>query len=657
MKRRAVSLLLLGALLFLLLPGAATAAELQFTDTQNHWAKDCILTFASRGFIEGYPDGTFRPDKPISRAEFTCILLNSMGATPSDSTSAAAFNDTAKHWAHAQIAEAVRRGILIVSEYPNGLKPDGPILRSEAAAMMIRALGKQPDLTATTFKDQSQIAKSMYRGYIKTAYVEGLMHGYTDGTFQPFSEVKRGEACAMLSNLLDKIGAPGVSSGSTGSTGTGSLTGLVLQSNRYDPTSSTVSVKQGQANVPIYALSLAGGLIYINNTLRFALNSTSGNPDLVVNNTRYTNCQLSVSGSDLSAAPASVRLDSLSHNDYKYNADYVNLYIGNKNSDNNLSDAELVDQHTLKIAGKSYDINNTQIAIALGDNFYAIKRISFASSGTSLNLVATDPVVVNGPDLSDILAIFVDSHSQDLNDIHDLSLIIDGDLYDLSDVAIDASGNFTASGENYTPDQVTMDIDGSSYKLNDAKSLEGKFIFYCTASGETTWVKINDKYRDAGGIQILKDNDTYSLDDILVVRHNVVRIGGRQYTADDIQCRFDGMLYNIDDIDYDDDLDLVTMDVTESTNSWGGDQPEEYVFYLNNSVYQDGVTSDVTIYADGDWRSFSKISLADPSHFTYNDSTYSLVGAEIQIDNDQFVIIDSAWRVSSQILNVYLQTT
>ena len=247
--------------------------------------------------------GTFRPDKPVSRAEFTCILLNSMGATASASAPAATFSDTTRHWAHAQIAEAVRRGILIVSEYPNGLKPDGPILRSEAAAMMIRALGKQPDLTATTFKDKAQVAKSMYRGYIKAAYDEGLMHGYTDGTFQPFSGVKRAEACAMLSNLLDKIGAPGTSSGSTGSTSnTGSLTGLVLQGNRYDPTSSTVSVKQGDANVPIYALNLASGLIYINNTFRFTLNSTSGNPDLVINNARYTNCQLSVSGSDLLAA-------------------------------------------------------------------------------------------------------------------------------------------------------------------------------------------------------------------------------------------------------------------------------------------------------------------------------------------------------------------
>ena len=316
MKRRAVSLQLLVAFLILLCSGAATAAGSQFTDIANHWAKNCIVTFASRGLIEGYPDGTFRPDKSISRAEFTCMLLNCKGISPGN-TPVKSFSDTSKHWAHAQIDEAVRQGILIVSEYPNGFKPDQPILRSEAAAMMIRALGKKPDLTATTLKDKAQVAKSMYRGHIKTAYDIGLMHGYPDGTFQPFSEVKRGEACAMLSVLLDKIGASGASPGNTGSTtntgGTGSLTGLILQGNHYNLTNSTVSVKQGDANVTIYALSLAGGLVYINNTFRFTLNSASNNPDLVVNNTRYTNCRLSASGSDLTAVPASVRVDSLSY--------------------------------------------------------------------------------------------------------------------------------------------------------------------------------------------------------------------------------------------------------------------------------------------------------------------------------------------------------
>ena len=118
------------------------------------------------------------------------------------------------------------------------------------------------------------------------------------------------------------------------------------------------------------------------------------------------------------------------------------------------------------------------------------------------------------------------------------------------------------------------------------------------------------------------------------------------------------MLYDINKIDYDSDLEMVTLDTTKSSSSWIGSlsgQPEKYVFYLNNSVYQDGVSSAVTIYSGGDWVPFSSISLSDQSHFVYNNSTYDLVGAQVKIGDTQFEIIDSAWRVSSQIMEVYLQ--
>ena len=165
----------------------------------------------------------------------------------------------------------------------------------------------------------------------------------------------------------------------------------------------------------------------------------------------------------------------------------MNLYIGNKNSVNNLSDAELADQHTVKIADNSYDINSTQISVALGDNFYAIKGIIFDSSGANLSPAATDPVVTNNLSLTDISAIFVDSQSLNLDNIDKLFFIIGGNRYELSDLTVDASGNFTVNSTTYPPGQVTMVIDNSFYKMNDAKSYNSKFIFYCTDSDVSTW--------------------------------------------------------------------------------------------------------------------------------------------------------------------------
>ncbi len=659
MKRKVILLMLLGALLFLALPTIAAAAA-QFADIQNHWAKDSILSLASKGFIDGYPDGTFQPDKPISRAEFTCILLNSMGITSSSSSATATFSDASTHWAHAQIAEAVQKGILIVSEYPKGLKPDDPILRSEAAAMMVRALGKQPDLTATTFKDSAQVAKSMYSGYIKTAYDEDLMHGYTDGTFLPYSGVKRGEACTMLSNLMQKAGSSaGTPAAPTSAdTSSGGLTALVVQGIRYSLGSTPIYLRQNQTNVAIHSFGQASGLIFVNGTIPLVLNSASNNPDLVAGNVRFGSCKLSISGSDLQAVPTSVKLDSVTYNSYQYDSDYVKLYIGNKNSSYHLSDAELVDDHTLKIDNTAYSISNNQLSVALGNSFFAIKGISIGSGGASLSLTAIDPVVVNDLDLSDI-SIFVDNKSLDLDTVDSLFFIVDGTRYDLSDVTIDASGSFITHDQDYPPDQVTMAINDGFYQLKDAKSFSGRFVFYCTGSSATSWAQIDDKYRDASNVQIVIGGDTYSLDKVLVVKRNVIRIGGHQYSkSDNIGCRVDGVLYAIDEIDYDSDLDLVTIDTDTDTGALTGgvtSQPEKYVFYLNSAVYQDGAGSTDTIYAGGGWRSFDGITFTDQSHFTYNSTTYSLVNSKVQIGGIQFVITDSAWRISSQTLEIFLQ--
>jgi hypothetical protein len=651
MTRRTVSVLMLWAMLLLLLPGAAAAAT-QFTDVENHWAEDYILSFASKGYIEGYPDGTFRPEQPISRAEFTCILLNSLGITPSGST-AAAFGDTASHWAHAQIDEAAARGILVVSEYPNGLKPDGSILRSEAAAMIIRALGKSPNSSQSSFTDSSQIAKSMYNGYIQAAAVAGYIKGYPDGTFRPFSVVKRAEACKLLSGLSDGSTTPGITAT------TGGLTGLVVQGNRYSLTSATIYLRRDQANIPIYSIGTGSGMVSINNTFPFALNGTSNNPDLVINNARYINCQLSVSGSDLVAVPASTKADSYTYNSYKYGADYVELYIGSKDTDYYLSDAELMDSYNVKIANTSYNINSTQIAIALGQDFFAIKAINYGSDGISFNLKAIPPVVVSNLDLSNFSAIFVNSNSLDLDSIDSLQFIVGGELYGLSGLTIDASGGFTVNNKNYAPDQVTVLINNGFYELESIDSLNSKFVLYCTPSEVVDWAVVDGKYRDASTVQVIRGTDSYSLNNILVVRRNVIRIGSSQISIVSglATCRMDGVLYGIEEIDYDTDTNMVVLETTEvsGTSGYLSGQPLKYVFYLNNFVYQDAAASTATIYAGGGWRTLSGITFTDQAHFTYNSISYNLIGARVKIDGSEYEVTDSAWRVSSQIMDIYLQ--
>ena len=89
--------------------------------------------------VSGYPDGTFKPNAAITRAEFTVILANALKLEGAGS--AAAFTDEAKigGWAKQAIANAVEAGIM--SGYADGsIRPNARITRAEAVTLLVRIL-------------------------------------------------------------------------------------------------------------------------------------------------------------------------------------------------------------------------------------------------------------------------------------------------------------------------------------------------------------------------------------------------------------------------------------------------------------------------------------------------------------------------------------
>jgi hypothetical protein len=67
----------------LVFPATALGAK-EFSDTKGHWAISYIQDLADQGYINGYPDGTFKPDRTMTKAEFTTALIGSLGITPSE---------------------------------------------------------------------------------------------------------------------------------------------------------------------------------------------------------------------------------------------------------------------------------------------------------------------------------------------------------------------------------------------------------------------------------------------------------------------------------------------------------------------------------------------------------------------------------------------
>ena len=107
----------------------------------NNWFNNAVCTLSNAGIISGYPDGSFQPNGKITRAEFATIASRFFDVTVSG---ADAFPDISGHWARQYINEAAAIGI--VTGYEDGtFRPQKLITRAEAMTMVNRTLGRAPE--------------------------------------------------------------------------------------------------------------------------------------------------------------------------------------------------------------------------------------------------------------------------------------------------------------------------------------------------------------------------------------------------------------------------------------------------------------------------------------------------------------------------------
>ncbi|MCR4771181.1 MAG: S-layer homology domain-containing protein [Oscillospiraceae bacterium] len=112
-----------------------------FSDvSEGQWFNHAVSTLAKMGIVSGYPDGTFKPGETITRAEFVALAARFDAAAEAP---IADFSDISGHWASIEIAKAAANGW--INGYPDGsFKPDQKINRAEAMALVNRVLNRDP---------------------------------------------------------------------------------------------------------------------------------------------------------------------------------------------------------------------------------------------------------------------------------------------------------------------------------------------------------------------------------------------------------------------------------------------------------------------------------------------------------------------------------
>ncbi len=194
-KRTAVTVIAVSILM------TSTAFASEFVDVPGHWGELNIEYLIGRGSINGYPDGTFRPDGTITRAEFVKIALGSV--MPVEIA-------TGSHWATEIFDEAINQEILKIGEMPES-NWDKPITRYEMTMVMTRIAEKLLNEEkigtvgiANILTDYNTVQQNQYyTTYVEQAYMKGLIRGYEDGSFQGTKTGSRAEASTMLARMLD----------------------------------------------------------------------------------------------------------------------------------------------------------------------------------------------------------------------------------------------------------------------------------------------------------------------------------------------------------------------------------------------------------------------------------------------------------------------
>ncbi|MBJ6364008.1 S-layer homology domain-containing protein [Paenibacillus sp. GCM10012307] len=180
-------------------PEQENNTPVKLIDIAGHWAESSIKRAVDKGIAKGYQDGSFRPNRMVTRAEFTVMLMNALHPQMAEPGTKLHFKDATEigEWAKKAVAQAVQAGY--ITGYSDGtFRPDAPITRLEMAVMTAKAsrLNLQASVS-TGFNDDKQIP-AWAKEAVAAIKNRGYMSGKGSNRFEPYARATRAEAVTVL---------------------------------------------------------------------------------------------------------------------------------------------------------------------------------------------------------------------------------------------------------------------------------------------------------------------------------------------------------------------------------------------------------------------------------------------------------------------------
>lgn len=377
MKRKLLALVLS---LLMIIPSVHSVSAASVTDISGHWAEKEIQYFVDKGYIVGYSDASFRPDRSVTRAEFVRIVNNAYGFT---NRAALTFSDVrANDWFYADVACAVANGF--ISGYgDNTFRPNNPITREETAAIIQRLtqLPYDTDHATKTYTDVS--ASSHYNGIIGALTSTGIMKGVTATTFAPTSlETRADTAYSLYNALMHGNGKNEVVDGN-----------LIVRQSSYGPSSDAdieqisgnAYIRSQQQHVTVKNVSVVGDFVIEAGTKQVTLQNVSIKGNLIIKG-----------GTDITLKNTTVRVAELNNP-----ANSTSLEL---TSDSSINDINVYSSCTLTEDTNAYSsgFNNVVVKQRTADNT-ANTRVDLYGRFVAVDVYEPNATVnLNRGDISDL---------------------------------------------------------------------------------------------------------------------------------------------------------------------------------------------------------------------------------------------------------------
>jgi hypothetical protein len=186
------------------------AAAADFTDVpDSFWAAGSIREAAQKGLVTGFADGSFRPNDPVTRAQFV-IMLWRLAGSPAPAAAAAFTDVKAGDWYEKAVAWAAEKGY-VTGASAGRFQPDGRITREQAMAILFRYSGSQSgmELMLTSVYDGQFADSKKISPYAKSAIYwavyQEIVTGMSGNLLAPQGTATRAQIAAIFLRYMDKI--------------------------------------------------------------------------------------------------------------------------------------------------------------------------------------------------------------------------------------------------------------------------------------------------------------------------------------------------------------------------------------------------------------------------------------------------------------------